>query len=180
MSHAFTNSLSNRVTVLNTPAGISRAFHLKGPQPHPVYSNFQAIWDTGATGSVISERVVNACGLQPTGMTKAQTASGECICPVFMINLLLPNNVTFQNWKVSKMDMGLHTDVLIGMDIIGLGDFAVTHADGKTCFSFRVPSSKKIDFVAEHHLALKNRVGRNEPCPCGSGKKFKNCCLNKM
>lgn len=21
-------------------------------------------------------------------------------------------------------------------------------------------------------------VGRNDPCPCGSGKKFKNCCLN--
>jgi len=21
------------------------------------------------------------------------------------------------------------------------------------------------------------RVGRNEPCPCGSGKKYKKCCL---
>lgn len=24
-----------------------------------------------------------------------------------------------------------------------------------------------------------DKVGRNEPCPCGSGKKFKNCCMNK-
>jgi hypothetical protein len=23
------------------------------------------------------------------------------------------------------------------------------------------------------------RPGRNDPCPCGSGKKFKRCCLNK-
>jgi preprotein translocase subunit SecA len=23
------------------------------------------------------------------------------------------------------------------------------------------------------------KVGRNEPCPCGSGKKYKNCCLRK-
>ena len=23
------------------------------------------------------------------------------------------------------------------------------------------------------------KVGRNEPCPCGSGKKYKNCCLQK-
>lgn len=23
------------------------------------------------------------------------------------------------------------------------------------------------------------KVGRNEPCPCGSGKKFKRCCINK-
>ena len=22
------------------------------------------------------------------------------------------------------------------------------------------------------------KVGRNEPCPCGSGRKFKKCCLN--
>ncbi|MCA9094296.1 MAG: SEC-C domain-containing protein [Planctomycetaceae bacterium] len=21
------------------------------------------------------------------------------------------------------------------------------------------------------------RIGRNDPCPCGSGKKFKNCCM---
>ncbi len=24
------------------------------------------------------------------------------------------------------------------------------------------------------------KVGRNEPCPCGSGKMFKNCCLNRQ
>ena len=23
------------------------------------------------------------------------------------------------------------------------------------------------------------RIGRNEPCPCGSGRKFKQCCLRK-
>ena len=23
------------------------------------------------------------------------------------------------------------------------------------------------------------KLGRNEPCPCGSGKKYKNCCLGK-
>lgn len=24
------------------------------------------------------------------------------------------------------------------------------------------------------------RVGRNDPCPCGSGKKFKKCCIAKF
>lgn len=23
------------------------------------------------------------------------------------------------------------------------------------------------------------RIGRNDPCPCGSGKKYKKCCLSK-
>ena len=25
----------------------------------------------------------------------------------------------------------------------------------------------------------RKKVGRNEKCPCGSGKKYKNCCLDK-
>lgn len=24
------------------------------------------------------------------------------------------------------------------------------------------------------------KIGRNDPCPCGSGKKYKKCCLNKI
>ena len=23
------------------------------------------------------------------------------------------------------------------------------------------------------------KIGRNEPCPCGSGRKYKHCCLDK-
>ena len=23
------------------------------------------------------------------------------------------------------------------------------------------------------------KIGRNDPCPCGSGKKYKKCCLHK-
>lgn len=26
----------------------------------------------------------------------------------------------------------------------------------------------------------KQKVGRNDPCPCGSGKKFKQCCMKKQ
>ena len=32
----------------------------------------------------------------------------------------------------------------------------------------------KAAFTAVRHEAPK--VGRNDPCPCGSGKKFKQCC----
>lgn len=33
--------------------------------------------------------------------------------------------------------------------------------------------------VIYHPVAAKVKVGRNEPCPCGSGKKYKKCCINK-
>ena len=36
----------------------------------------------------------------------------------------------------------------------------------------RAPAKKRAPFV---HRAAKTR--RNDPCPCGSGKKFKQCCM---
>lgn len=32
------------------------------------------------------------------------------------------------------------------------------------------------DITAPPPTASTSKVGRNQPCPCGSGKKFKNCC----
>ena len=28
-------------------------------------------------------------------------------------------------------------------------------------------------------IVKENKTGRNDPCPCGSGKKYKKCCLDK-
>ena len=33
--------------------------------------------------------------------------------------------------------------------------------------------------VKRRPVTKKAKVGRNDPCPCGSGKKYKNCCLDK-
>jgi len=38
---------------------------------------------------------------------------------------------------------------MIGIDIIGMGDFAVTNGDSKTTLSFRIPSSRQIDFAPD-------------------------------
>ena len=60
--------------------------------------------------------------------------------------------------------------MLVGMDIIGLGDFAVSNFQDRTAFSFRMPSQEEIDLTPPPP-----KVGRNDPCPCGSGKKYKKC-----
>ncbi|MFB1052250.1 YecA family protein [Paraliobacillus sp. JSM ZJ581] len=39
--------------------------------------------------------------------------------------------------------------------------------------AFKFGESNVID------MKTKQKVGRNDPCPCGSGKKFKKCCLGK-
>ncbi|MCS7310446.1 MAG: SEC-C metal-binding domain-containing protein [Armatimonadetes bacterium] len=34
--------------------------------------------------------------------------------------------------------------------------------------------------VAAATVVRTQKVGRNDPCPCGSGKKYKKCCMNKQ
>jgi uncharacterized protein YecA (UPF0149 family) len=63
--------------------------------------------------------------------------------------------------------------MLVGMDIIGQGDFAVSNYGGKTVFCFRVPSVGMSDFPKMKIPEPKGGV--YEPCPCGSGKKYKFC-----
>jgi len=50
------------------------------------------------------------------------------------------------------------------------------------CGSCRDMIQQDLFFEADEYIARKDimaKVGRNEPCPCGSGKKYKRCCLAK-
>lgn len=41
-----------------------------------------------------------------------------------------------------------------------------------------MPTQKQQNNPAIRRMTVQ-RIGRNEPCPCGSGKKFKKCCIGK-
>ncbi len=107
----------------------------------------KAQWDTGATGTCISKELVAQLGLQPTGMINVQTPSGIGTMNKYMINLILNNEVKITNLVVMDSEIGNQgIDVLIGMDIISIGDFAVSNFEGKTQFSFRIPSQEHVEF----------------------------------
>ena len=36
-----------------------------------------------------------------------------------------------------------------------------------------------LDREVDTTIRVEKKIGRNAPCPCGSGKKYKRCCLNK-
>ena len=42
-------------------------------------------------------------------------------------------------------------------------------------------SAPKAEKTGKQETVVRNepKIGRNDPCPCGSGKKYKNCCMNK-
>ena len=45
----------------------------------------------------------------------------------------------------------------------------IDHLNGVVC----------MDRKRETTIVKDTKVGRNEPCPCGSGKKYKKCCIGK-
>jgi len=117
-------------------------------EPEPSAHSFTALWDTGATVSVISQRVVDACGLKPIAPVEVHGVHGPSMTSAYLVNLRLPSNVLFPGLLVT-LGVLRDADVLIGMDIIARGDFAVTNFDSKTTFTFRMPSRGVIDFVKD-------------------------------
>ena len=45
----------------------------------------------------------------------------------------------------------------------------IDHLNGVVCMDRKVNTT----------IVKDKKIGRNEPCPCGSGKKYKKCCINK-
>lgn len=132
---------------------------------------FHAIWDTGATNTSITKNVIDKLGLEPVGKTVTNTANGKRECFIYFVSIVLPNNLGIPKHPVFGMDsIGGH-DVLIGMDIIGLGDFAVTNYGGKTVFSYRYPSLATIDFVKD--LDEIEKVMEGKPTMAKGKKKRK-------
>jgi Protein of unknown function (DUF1186)/SEC-C motif len=71
----------------------------------------------------------------------------------------------------------LHTDGKLTL----FGE-TVAEMSGWACFKPKAQSDDMPDWGLRASLAIPHRdplrkVGRNDPCPCGSGKKFKKCCL---
>jgi len=42
--------------------------------------------------------------------------------------------------------------------------------------AMRIPQDLKSSLITETEKAKQSKPGRNDPCPCGSGKKYKKCC----
>jgi len=182
--HAFTAKYPGRVSRIITDLTVFPAFDPSlPPDKHPKGCSTKALWDTGATHSVITQETVNNLGLVPTGKINLNHAGGSGLSNSYLVNFFLPNKVGFAGIPVSEcQSVNGNFGAIIGMDIICAGDFSITNVDSKTCMTFRVPSVELIDYVVDVKKRKFAGVVRNDPCPCGkkdsSGKpiKFKKCC----
>lgn len=134
VTHAFTNKAAGLANVLIQTIKITL------PNDNANVYQTNGIWDTGASGSVISPNVVTKLGLKPSGTAVVNTASEKGYqTSTYLIDIYLKDDVRVSVVAtVGELIDGF--ECLIGMDVIMLGDFAVTNFGGKTCVSFRIPS----------------------------------------
>lgn len=124
----------------------------------------KTLWDTGATISCISHDVVQKLKLISTGKRAISTPSGAKEVDTYLVDIELLNGVNIDAIEVCETEIGKQEiDLLVGMDIINRGDFSVSNHNGKTVFTFSIPSMKTIDFAKK--ISVHNIVNKGHSKP---------------
>lgn len=115
----------------------------KGEMPTKVYTSQNAMWDTGATNTLISPKIVKLLGLKPFGKSGISSANGIIETNTYLAHIGIPSGSVVTNVLVLENENDDY-EVVIGMDIISRGDFVFTNHEGHSTFSFRIPSEEEI------------------------------------
>ena len=80
----------------------------------------------------------------------------------------IKNEVTKIMLQIPKKEIGTVRTNMAEITDVSLQDTAINLVDGNL--------SEKEGGINKTVVNKEPKVGRNDPCPCGSGKKYKNCC----
>lgn len=182
-TNSFTSKAPGIANILSTPILVHLPLEDHQSNLPDNYAVFRgtAIWDTGATGSVITTKIIQSLNLSPISTAICNGVHGPKRVNVYMVGMELPNRVGIKSIRVTESsELVDGFDMLIGMDIINRGDFAISNFNGLTQFTFRMPSCESFDFVnnkpIQKPIVSGKKQLRNERCSCGSGRKYKDCC----
>jgi predicted aspartyl protease len=147
---AFTIAHNGRANVLATPVGVAKPVPGSTRAEDKLILQAGAIWDTGATGSVITSSLAKKLGLRPIGTSTVTGVNKQSVVNVYLVDFYFNEKKVKIAARVTEaQSLSGDFEVLIGMDVIALGDFAVTNHNGRTKFTFCIPSTHDIDFVKE-------------------------------
>jgi hypothetical protein len=111
-----------------------------------------ALWDTGASMSAITPEIQNKLKVKPVDIKTITGIHSTQEVNVVFITLELPNSVIKKNIKVAVCNITSNVGMILGMDIISLGDFALSNGNNQTLISFAAPPfQEKIDFLKRQY-----------------------------
>ena len=139
-----------------------------------------ALIDTGAYESCIDTTLADKLNLPFVGTTTFSGISGKSEHNCHLAQIIIPALKVTIYGRFAAVNLkagGQPHAVLLGR--IFLMNYRLLY-DGQTG-NVRILRQEQIqqepDIVAPKSERPRNtRINRNEPCPCGSGKKYKNCC----
>jgi hypothetical protein len=105
-------------------------------------TEIEALWDTGATMTCIKPSLRDRLKLRQSELVEPILMSGiggDVEADGTLVSIWLAPNFVIELCPVYIADFPGDQDLLIGMDIITMGDFAICNANGKTSCSFTVP-----------------------------------------
>jgi hypothetical protein len=123
----------------------------------PKIIKVRALWDTGAMLSAITPETAQSLYLIPFNRVKVNGINNTSMADMVKVSIKLPNLVEVKNTNVTVCNLVKDVDLLIGMDIIQLGDFSISNGEGKTLFSFVIPPFENKTDHYEKALALNKR-----------------------
>jgi len=111
-----------------------------------------ALWDTGASISAVTPEIQKQLKATPIDKKTISGIHSTQIVDVVYITLELPNHVIKKNIEVVVCNITSNVGMILGMDIISMGDFALSNGNDQTLISFAVPPfEEKIDFARKQH-----------------------------
>jgi len=120
----------------------------------------KTLWDTGASLSFIKAKLRDQLKLR---MFRSGTpvsiigVGGKVEADFTFVSICLGNNIAIEYCPVYVVDFQVNFDLVIGMDIINMGDFSVCNTDMKTSFSFIIPPLTNRINYADIANALNNQ-----------------------
>ena len=85
--------------------------------------------------------------------------------------------------RITKLSHGKFNDFKNQEQAMKYGELYADLRNNTRQHKYRGHTPKEVgdDCVVDTYYNKKrvNKIGRNSPCPCGSGKKFKKCCIDK-
>ena len=102
---------------------------------------------SGIQKRIITPKLVNDLGFIPAGTMSISGISGALDVEFILAAIQLPDGILRQNIKMAVCDFSQNINVILGMDIISLGDFQLFNGNNNTVFSFTSPPSEKIKIM---------------------------------
>jgi len=117
----------------------------------------RALWDTGAMLSAVTPEIAKKLNSVPIDRIKVNGIGNYCIADIVRVSIRLPNLAVLRNARISVLNLVKDVDMLVGMDIIRLGDFSISNGAGKTLFTFAMPPFNDKTDLYEKAVAINKR-----------------------